>query len=121
MARSKEALFEEDERLGSKLFYAMAHPARFRMMSRLVSGVPITYSDLIAGIPLDESTSMQHLSILKRLDFVKPGLLNTKHGGYVLNAELYFSCTAASKRIIRTQSKIRRLSFEESGDAGDVG
>jgi len=121
MARSKEALFEEDERLGSKLFYAMAHPARFRMMSRLVSGVAITYSELIEGIPLEEPTCMQHISILKRLDFLRPGLLNTRKGGYVLNSKLYFACTAASRRILVRQGRVRQLSADDFGESGNVG
>lgn len=119
MARSKAFLFEEDERLGSKLCVALAHPARFRMMSRLVSGQVIPYTSLIEGIPLVESTIAFHLSLMEREGFVLPGTLPNGNTGYQLDRNHYFACAAASRRGLLGGGTI--LQLREDMDLAEVG
>ena len=101
MARSKAFLFDEDERLGSRLCVAMGHPARFRMMGRLVRSRVLSYPALIEGIPLSESTISFHLSLMEREGFIRPGTLGDGTTGYQLDRSLYLACTAASRRGLR--------------------
>lgn len=115
MARSKAPLFEVDEQMASKLCQGMAHPARVRIISRLINGDSLPYTTLIAGIPLDERTCMQHISLLTRLDFLRPALLYTKQGGYRLNLELFSACSMASRRLLRVDGRIRRIVDEREG------
>jgi len=109
MARSKAFMFEEDEQLGSRLCTAMSHPAKVRMMRRLKNNSVISYTELIAGIPLAESTISQHLNTIKRLGFTEPVLLSDGNAGYCLNRELYQSCAAASRRQMRGESAVISL------------
>lgn len=112
MARSKAPLFDIDEQLASKLCQGMAHPARVRIISRLVNGDALPYASLIAGIPLDERTCMQHISLLTRLNFLVPALLYTKKGGYRLNLEVFRACSMASRRMLRIDGTVRRMVTE---------
>lgn len=119
MARSKRVLFDEDEQLVSQLCHAMSHPARVRIISKLVNGEAQAYSLLIAGIPLDERTCMQHISLLERLQFLKPALLHTKRGGYRLNLQLFRACSMASRRMLRVDGTVRSITnLEESEEVG---
>ncbi|TXF91385.1 helix-turn-helix transcriptional regulator [Neolewinella aurantiaca] len=113
MARSKAYLFEDDEQLGSQLSMALAHPARFRMMQRLIRGGSMCYLDLIADIPLAESSVNCHLKIIKRLDFVRPASLPDGTTGYRLNTELYNDCILATRRLLRKDSRVVRMVPEE--------
>ena len=112
MARSKAVLFEEDEQLASQLCHGMGHPARARIVSRLIQGHEVDYTTLLQGMPLDQKSCMQHINILRRLNFLQPALLHTKRGGYKLNMELYLRCTAATRRLLRGEGRIRQLGAE---------
>ena len=119
MARSKAHLFENDEQLGSRLSMALAHPARFRMMRRLILGGAMCYLDLVADIPLAESSINSHLKILKRLDFIRPAELLDGSTGYRLNRGLYNECIRATRRLLRKDSQVIRMGGVE-GDASVV-
>lgn len=117
MARSKAHLFEDDEQLGSRLSMALAHPARFRIMRRLVLGGSMCYLDLIADIPLAESTINNHLGIIDRLGFTLPADLVDGSVGYRLDRELYHDCTLATRRLLRRDSRIIQLAKDEESSA----
>lgn len=117
MARSKAHLFEDDEQLGSQLSMVLAHPARFRMMRRLILGGSMSYLDLIVGIPLSESTINSHLKIIKRLDFTRPADLLDGSTGYRLNTELYNECILATRRLLRRDSRVVHMVQEEDVSA----
>jgi DNA-binding transcriptional ArsR family regulator len=117
MARSKARLFEDDEQLASQLCHGMAHPARVRILSRLVNGQEVDYTSLLSGMPLDQKSCMQHINILRRLNFLEPALLHTKRGGYRLNMDLYQSCTAATRRLLRVEGRVRLLGIEVEDEA----
>jgi len=119
MSRSKGVLFERDEQLAGRLCHGMAHPAGVRLISRLVNGNAIPFADLIAGMPIDRSTSMQHISILERLGFLERALLHTKRGGYRLNLKLFRECSMASRRLLRVDGTVRQMI--EDGVELDVG
>ena len=46
----------------------------------------------------------QHVDHLKRLQLVKPAMLENNMAGFVLNIEFYLKCTAASRRLMRRDS-----------------
>jgi len=120
MSKSKAFLFAEDDQLGSRLCLAMAHPARFLIMSRLVRGGNISYEELIAGIPLERGAIGNHLNIITREGFVRPVILADGSAGYALNRQLYITCVAASRRSLRDgRASIVGLR-EGSIDLGDV-
>jgi len=107
MARSKAFMFEEDEINSCKLFFAMAHPARFRMMGRLLrTAGPLSYPELSDGIPLVDSSVSRHLRIMEREGFIVPQLLADGNAGYVLNKKFYLACTAASRRGLRGNAAV---------------
>lgn len=100
MARSKAFLFESDEQLGSRLNFALAHPARLSMMARLLQNHSISYLDLIAGIPLVESAIARHIRLLEREGFLEPSILEDGRTGYRLKRKFYHVCAAASRRVL---------------------
>jgi len=121
MARSKAFLFEEDEQLGSRLCMAMSHPAKIRMMRRLKSNGVVSYAELIADIPLAESSITQHLNTIKRLGFTKPVLMGDGNAGYRLNVELYRSCAEASRQQMRGEGRIITLPVVDEDCAAEGG
>ncbi|MFK8163152.1 MAG: hypothetical protein AB8H12_11870 [Lewinella sp.] len=101
MAVSKAFLFHEDEQLASIIGQAMSHPAKMRMLRRLIPGQSIPYTALVEGMPLTYNAIKQHVDHLKRLQLIKPAMLENNLAGFVLNVEFYLKCTAASRRIMR--------------------
>ena len=104
MAVSKAFLFHEDEQLASIIGQAMSHPAKMRMLRKLIPGQAIPYAALIEGMPITYNAIKQHVDHLKRLQLVKPAMLENNLAGFVLNVEFYLKCTAASRRIMRRDS-----------------
>jgi len=115
MARSKACLFASDYQLGSRLNLATAHPARMIMMGRLVRGGGISYLELIAEIPLAESSIADHLRIMTREGFLLDAVLSDGRTGYMLNHSLYQACTEARRRILWGQTSVLCLHRTELG------
>ncbi len=112
MAVSKAFLFEEDEQLASTIGQAMAHPARMRMLRKLISGNIIGYSFLISDMPLSYNAIKQHVDILKRLGFIQPAMLEDNTVGFQLDRAFYYACAAAGRRILRRGSEVRLLGVD---------
>jgi hypothetical protein len=115
MAVSKAFLFHEDEQLASIIGQAMSHPAKMRMLRKLIPGQVIPYTALTEGMPLTYNAIKQHVDHLKRLQIIKPAMLENNLAGFVLNADFYLKCTAASRRIMRRD----RATVYRIGEVGD--
>lgn len=112
MAVSKAFLFAEDERLASIIGRAMGHPARMRMLRRLMPGRVIPYSLLISDMPLSYNAVKQHVDLLKRLGFLEPAMLENNLAGFKLDMQFYYRCAAAGRRILRREAEVHQLGVE---------
>ena len=77
----------------------------------------MSYLELIAGIPLAESTVSFHLKMIRQLDFTQPADLQDGTTGYRLNRELYQDCILATRRLLRNDSKVIRMNNREDASA----
>lgn len=65
MAYSKKFEFESDEIKASEIAKALSHPARVAIIKFLVKQKSCICNDLVAHLPLSQSTVSQHLKELK--------------------------------------------------------
>lgn len=79
MAFSKLSEFKSNEQHTALICQALSHPARIRMVSRLVNSKNSTldYDALVANIPLKSSTISQHISYLRKRGIVEYGKDNS--------------------------------------------
>jgi len=92
----------------------MAHPARVRMMQRLVPCKAIMYENLVPDNPLASSTIAQHLRTLERTGY----MIKEMHGnvaGCAVDRTNYLLSLSAMRETLRTDrvSHRRYLLVEE--------
>lgn len=68
---SREPLTEANEAALAKLAWAIAHPARVRILSLLLARKTCVCGELVDAMPLAQSTVSQHLKILKEAGLVQ--------------------------------------------------
>lgn len=61
---------EKDVKL-SKIFKALSHPGRITILKVLAKKQSCICGDLVAGLPLAQSTVSQHLKVLKEAKLIK--------------------------------------------------
>lgn len=61
---------EQDDTL-AKLAWAVAHPARVRLLKILIARTSCVCGELVEAMPLSQSTVSQHLKILKEAGLVQ--------------------------------------------------
>ena len=72
MAYSRESEFLQSERLIANICKAFSHPARVRILCKLVSMKKFTsHEELINDIPLAPTTVSQHLLKLRQLNIIR--------------------------------------------------
>lgn len=71
MAFSKAILFKDAECYFSLLCKALAHPARIKLVQRLIHGEKLTVGQLASGLPLSSKTVSQHLKLLREFRILK--------------------------------------------------
>ncbi|WP_020569130.1 ArsR/SmtB family transcription factor [Neolewinella persica] len=109
MARSKSLLFGFEEQLIANFSHALSHPARVVILRKLISRKVCSYLELIAEVPLAESTIEQHFRLLERTGLMVKAM-NGKETGYSLDREVYLLSLAAMREQFRTDRvKHRRV------------
>ncbi|MFK8162769.1 MAG: ArsR/SmtB family transcription factor [Lewinella sp.] len=109
MARSKSLLFGFDERLIANFSHALSHPARVIILRKLLAVKVCSYLELIAEIPLAESTIEQHFRLLERTGLMVKAM-DGGETGYSLDREVYLLSLTAMREQFRTDRvKHRRV------------
>lgn len=102
MAYSKSELFSNGEQKTANYSKALAHPARVAILKVLAKYHSCLCGEIVAELPLSQSTVSQHLRELK-----KAGFINGRQSGpsvtYSINAE---QLSKAEARISRTFRKL---------------
>lgn len=68
---SLEVASSDHEELLAKLAWAIAHPARVRLLKILLAKSACVCGELVDAMPLSQSTVSQHLKILKEAGLVQ--------------------------------------------------
>lgn len=73
MAFSKATDFDKDEIHAAHICLALSHPARVRLLKRIISnnGAPIDYHTMTKGFPIHYSTIAQHLQYLRKKGLIQ--------------------------------------------------
>lgn len=71
MGKSKTSEFSEASNCLADYFKAMAHPARVEIIQFLLKAESCVCGDIVAVLPLSQSTVSQHLKALKDIGLVK--------------------------------------------------
>lgn len=116
MARSKSLLFNFDEQLIANFSHALGHPARVVILRKLLTGRVCSYLELIAELPLSESTIEQHFRMLERAGLMVKAMEDGETG-YRLDREVYLLSLTAMREQFRTDrvSHRRILIIEDDG------
>ena len=64
-------LEQDDEEALAKLAWAIAHPARIRLLRLLIARSSCVCGELVEAMPLSQSTVSQHLKILKEAGIIQ--------------------------------------------------
>lgn len=75
---TKSELFDEDLQRYSKIFKALAHPARLTILKFLAETKGCICGDISKELPLSRTTVNQHLKELKDLGLVKGDISGVK-------------------------------------------
>lgn len=75
---TKSALFDKDLQHYSKIFKALAHPARLTILKYLAETNSCICGDISDELPLSRTTVNQHLKELKNLGLVKGKVTGVK-------------------------------------------
>jgi len=87
---------QSDYEKNSQIFKALSHPIRLQMVDVLLDD-ECCVTDVMNALAISQSTSFQHLNILKNIGIVYP----EKHGTrtcYIVNNELVKEIVAILKR-----------------------
>lgn len=71
MAYSKASVFSDDEVEIAKIAKALSHPARIAILQFLANCQSCICGDIVAELPLSQSTVSQHLKELKNAGLIK--------------------------------------------------
>ena len=102
MAYSKSELFTEREQETAMLAKALGHPARVAIMKVLAKYNSCLCGEIVAELPLSQSTVSQHLKELKNAGLIK-GRQDGPSVNYSINRKAF---AKAQKRLDRFFSKI---------------
>jgi ArsR family transcriptional regulator len=84
MAFSKEDIFDQPEAQVARMLKALAHPARWYILRKLIADGPLTAGALATGMPLAKATISQHLSRLRDVGLIVPN----SEGPYIRYASI---------------------------------
>ena len=71
MPTKKNDLFTEEEQEMASIASALSHPARIAILKFLAQKNDCICGDLVAELPLAQSTVSQHIKELKKVDLIK--------------------------------------------------
>jgi ArsR family transcriptional regulator len=69
--KSKPAV---DEAEAARIFHALAHPIRLRIVQLLLTGEGVACQEIVDRLPIAQSTVSQHLKVLKNAGIVSDSL-----------------------------------------------
>lgn len=95
MAYSKSAKFSENEQELAILFKALSHPARISILKILSKYNASFCGEIVAELPLSQSTVSQHLKELR-----SAGLLKTKQDGPAVRYSINKANFAKAQKLI---------------------
>ncbi|MBX2815944.1 MAG: metalloregulator ArsR/SmtB family transcription factor [Saprospiraceae bacterium] len=98
MAFSKAASFGEIDVELAALAKALSHPARLVILRFLVKQSGCICSDIVAELPLSQSTVSQHLKVLRDVDLIK-GDIDGPKICYCINQEKIERCFAQMRQL----------------------
>lgn len=89
MALSKSYCFRPTEQLLARYGQVLSHPARVRILYRLMRQGPSLFAELAQAIPLSEPTVSNHLRLLERAGLIQKTEVYFGETGYTLNVVAY--------------------------------
>ena len=89
MGLTKTENFDENILLFSDLLKAISHPARLTILKYLIDNPGCICNDIVANLPLTQSTVSQHLKELKQVGLIKGEIFPPKTC-YCINEEVWF-------------------------------
>lgn len=87
MGKTKSSLFSNEHNKIAALAKAIGHPARVAIIEYLLCKKGCVCSDIVAELPLSQSTVSQHLKALKEAGIIK-GEVEGSYRCYCLNHEV---------------------------------
>jgi DNA-binding transcriptional ArsR family regulator len=96
MGSSKSTQFTEKENRKAELFKALGHPARIAIIEYLIDKSDCVCGDLVAVLPLSQSTISQHLSALKNVGIIK-GEIEGSKTCYCIDNNVWLELTEINK------------------------
>lgn len=78
MGISKSTKFTESQNRRAELYKALGHPARIAIIEFLIQQDSCVCGDIVAELPLSQSTISQHLKELKNVGIIKGDISGVK-------------------------------------------
>ena len=104
MGFSKITHFTEHENRKAELFKALGHPARIAIIEYLIDKNDCVCGDLVAVLPLSQSTISQHLAALKNVGIIKGEIAGSKTC-YCIDPEVLDELNTINQLLISSYSK----------------
>ena len=103
MGTSKSTQFTTPQNRKAELFKALGHPARIAIIEYLIDKCDCVCGDLVAVLPLSQSTISQHLKELKNVGIIK-GEIEGAKTCYCINTDTWKELEEISHLLIKSYS-----------------